>query len=79
VVDGGGAIKHRVGSHWVMVSKWLELVGAGVGDIMGDGRRRLMRLASDCHRQLPFWRHLAYDIFHEEGLGESMGGACLTQ
>jgi hypothetical protein len=42
VVDGGGAIKHRVGSHWVMVSKRLGLVGAGVVDMMGDGRRRSM-------------------------------------
>ncbi len=70
-----GAIEHRVGSHWVMVSKWLGLVGTGVGDMVEDGRRRSMQWASDCHHELPLRRRLAYDIFHDEGLGELMGGA----
>jgi hypothetical protein len=73
-MGGEGAIKHRVGSHWVMVSKWLGLVGMRVGDMVEDERRRSMRWASDCHHQLPLWRHLAYDIFHEEGMGELIGG-----
>jgi hypothetical protein len=69
----GGAVKHSVGSHWVMGSKWWGVVGAGVGDIMREGSRSLMRWASDCHRQLPHWRHLAY-VFREKGIGEVVRG-----
>jgi hypothetical protein len=74
-MGGEGAIEHRVGSHWRMVSKWLGLVVTGVGDMVEDRRRRSMQWASDYHRQIPLRRCLAYDIFHEEGLGELMLGA----
>jgi hypothetical protein len=71
VADVGDLIKHMVGSQWVMVSK--GVVAVGVGDVVVGGRRRSMRWASDCHRQLPRQRRFANDIVHEKGMGKWMG------
>jgi hypothetical protein len=65
--------EHRVGSHCVMGSKLLGMVGVGVGDSVGEGSRRSRRCASDCHCQLPRWRHRGYDIFIEKGMEGVLG------
>jgi hypothetical protein len=62
--EEGGTIDHRMGSHWMMGSKWFGVVGRVVGVIMGEGRREKGEVVQYDGQVIAIASYLVGDVSH---------------